>query len=422
MRKGLNMISRSRAGVCLLAISLGAPSLAFADANETNIPAQLNRLNETQKACSGEAATQALDQLRASVVQAANSGKISQDVSQSALGAIDQARSALNSDSLKAVSGALLAVGQQVKTVEAQVSNPGGTVGDRMAGAAQRVEDKVAEAAQTVKDKVAGATQQAENQAGDAASNAGQRITRAFSELKPGDVEGKTLYDKSGNEVASVRSVRTAADGRIEGVEIDTGGFFGLGKKQIFIPVNGLQFRDGHIEASSLTADQIRDLPQTASNEGQTLGQEASETARSAGAKVADAAKRVENKVADAAKTVENRVTGATQNAGERASEAHRQVANAAQGPAKAISDLKEQDVLGSTLYDKAGNPVANVLHVQSAPDGRVEAVILDIGGFLGLGSKRIVIPVNQLQVREGRIDAPSLTLEEIHNLPEAAQ
>lgn len=438
----------------MLAASLAAPSIALAEANDAAIPAQLNRLNETQKAYSGETATQALDQLRASVVQAANSGKVSKDASQRALDAIDQARTALNSDSLKAVSGALATAEQQVRALEAQASGAGRSVQERAADAGQRVENRAAEAehtvaqgaervrdqaagaAQTVKDKVADAAQNvrdrvagAEQNASQQASNAGARIVRAFSELKPGDVEGKTLYDNAGNEVASVRSVRTAPDGRIEAVEIDVGGFLGIGKKQIFVPVSDLQFRDGRIEASSLTADQIRNLPQSASNEGQTLGQragqagqQASDAAQSAKGKVADAAQRVEDKVSDVAQRVENKASDAAQRLKNGVTEGRQQAADAAQKPARAVSDLREDDVLGATLYDRAGDAVANVLRVQSAADGRVEAVIIDLGGFLGLGGKRIVIPANGLQFRAGRIDAPSLSLEQIRDLPQVAQ
>ena len=397
MRRKQNMIFGSRVGLCLLAASLGSP-IALAD-SPVDFPAHLNRINETQKACSGEAATQALEQLRASVVDAGNSGRISKEASQSALSAIDQARSALNSDSLKGISAALVTVGQQVKALEAN--------------AAQH------------------------------ASNATQLIVKSFSELKPDEISGKTLYDSAGNQVASVRGVRTAADGRIEAVEIDVGGFFGLGKKQIFVPVNDLQIKDGRIQAVSLTADQIRNLSQTAANEVRErageVRQEASNTAQRVenrvaeakdkvvqGAerleqKAADAAQTVKDKVANAAERVENRVSGAAQQASDAAQNAKNQAADAAQRATRAWTELKADDVTGKTLYDNAGNAVANVKGVRTGADGRIDAVEIDVGGIFGLGQKRILIPVNDLQFRDGRIHAVSLTSDQIRNLSQTA-
>jgi len=47
-----------------------------------------------------------------------------------------------------------------------------------------------------------------------------------------------------------------------------------------------------------------------------------------------------------------------------------------------------------------------------------VDAVLVDVGGFLGLGKHRVAIPLQQLQVGGDRI-VSTMTEEQTRNLPE---
>jgi hypothetical protein len=82
--------------------------------------------------------------------------------------------------------------------------------------------------------------------------------------LRRSDIVGKDLYDRSGNEVAKIQDVRTSADGKIAAVELDMGGFLGIGARRIAVPVDKLELKDGRIQSNSLSADQIRELPHVA--------------------------------------------------------------------------------------------------------------------------------------------------------------
>ena len=83
---------------------------------------------------------------------------------------------------------------------------------------------------------------------------------------------------------------------------------------------------------------------------------------------------------------------------------------------------MKRDNVVGKWLYDKSGNDVATIQDVKTSPDGKIQAVEIDLGGFLCIGSRRNTIPADQLQNKGDRIEATSMTAEQISNLPHEAK
>jgi sporulation protein YlmC with PRC-barrel domain len=52
-------------------------------------------------------------------------------------------------------------------------------------------------------------------------------------------------------------------------------------------------------------------------------------------------------------------------------------------------------------VYDTSDNPVGEISDVLLDKDGRVTAVIVSVGGFLGLGAKYVSVPFNALRMTE---------------------
>jgi sporulation protein YlmC with PRC-barrel domain len=68
----------------------------------------------------------------------------------------------------------------------------------------------------------------------------------------------------------------------------------------------------------------------------------------------------------------------------------------AVSGEAISVTDYYKQNV-----YDTSDNTIGDVSDVLLDKDGRVTAVILSVGGFLGLGAKYVSVPFNALRVTE---------------------
>ena len=254
-----------------------------------------------------EKAAQALDQIRSGVLQVRNSDKVPQDLLHNTLTAIDEAQTALKTDSAQTIAWSLQTVGQEVQAVQAKLTgqNPpqtaslerpiksgGGTQAPGQTSAAKApeqqqarvavAEQKTGEVPQTqqapnantatriAEGQQSGPTQQATPeqplQKSAQAQQPGQPAPQpsTLASMKRDDIVGKWLADKNGNDVAKIADVKTSADGKIQAAEIDVGGFLGIGARRIAVPVDELHLKGDRIEATSMTADQIQNLPHEA--------------------------------------------------------------------------------------------------------------------------------------------------------------
>jgi len=62
---------------------------------------------------------------------------------------------------------------------------------------------------------------------------------------------------------------------------------------------------------------------------------------------------------------------------------------------------LSVTDYYKQNVYDKSDNSVGEISDVLLDKDGRVMAVIVSVGGFLGLGAKYVSVPFNALRMTE---------------------
>lgn len=64
-----------------------------------------------------------------------------------------------------------------------------------------------------------------------------------------------------------------------------------------------------------------------------------------------------------------------------------------------AVAEVTVDQLTGLTVYDTDGATVGAVSEPVTGDDGSVSDVIVDVGGFLGLGAKPVAIPLESLQV-----------------------
>lgn len=77
--------------------------------------------------------------------------------------------------------------------------------------------------------------------------------------------------------------------------------------------------------------------------------------------------------------------------------------------------------LVGKDIYGANNEKIGDVKDVvMDQSSNQVTAVVADIGGFLGIGSKTVAIPINQLRAEgDDRIVATGLTKQQAENLPE---
>ncbi len=60
---------------------------------------------------------------------------------------------------------------------------------------------------------------------------------------------------------------------------------------------------------------------------------------------------------------------------------------------------IRVTDMDGATVYDTHNQSIGDVKDILLDRDGRVAAVILDVGSFLGMGGKLVAVPMSDIKV-----------------------
>jgi sporulation protein YlmC with PRC-barrel domain len=89
-----------------------------------------------------------------------------------------------------------------------------------------------------------------------------------------------------------------------------------------------------------------------------------------------------------------------------------------------AYDQMTTEELLGTTVYGSNDEWVGEISELALGDDGNVSAVILDVGGFLGIGERAVSMPMDQVELRRTGDDGDvrayvSATEEELMNMEE---
>jgi hypothetical protein len=79
-------------------------------------------------------------------------------------------------------------------------------------------------------------------------------------------------------------------------------------------------------------------------------------------------------------------------------------------------------NLVGMELHSADDSSIGDIEDVVTGSDGQVTSVLIDVGGFLGIGSRRVAIDVNNLEMRGDRLVVFGMTREQVEELPEYTQ
>jgi hypothetical protein len=87
--------------------------------------------------------------------------------------------------------------------------------------------------------------------------------------------------------------------------------------------------------------------------------------------------------------------------------------------PASLATGYRTSKVVGSTVVNEANVTVGTIDDLIVTPTEKVPFAVLSVGGFLGMGSKYVVVPFSSLQVKDKQMVLPGATKESLKALPE---
>jgi hypothetical protein len=67
--------------------------------------------------------------------------------------------------------------------------------------------------------------------------------------------------------------------------------------------------------------------------------------------------------------------------------------------PVNIATAVHSADLIGATVRNERNENIGTVEALLISPDGKVAGVVLDVGGFLGMGARQVVVPMAQLSM-----------------------
>jgi sporulation protein YlmC with PRC-barrel domain len=77
--------------------------------------------------------------------------------------------------------------------------------------------------------------------------------------------------------------------------------------------------------------------------------------------------------------------------------------------------------LVGADIRNDKGDKIGKVDDIIVTPSGELSIAVVDVGGFLGIGSRRVAIPMRQLQITRdpSKIVLPGASKDALKTLPE---
>ena len=77
-----------------------------------------------------------------------------------------------------------------------------------------------------------------------------------------------------------------------------------------------------------------------------------------------------------------------------------------------------KKQILGKTVFNENNEKVGKIDDLIVAPTGELSFVIIGAGGFAGVGRHDVAIPVQQIQLQDGKFVVPGATKAAVKALP----
>ncbi|MGN6585065.1 MAG: PRC-barrel domain-containing protein [Rhizobiaceae bacterium] len=225
---------------------------------------------------------------------------------------------------------------------------------------------------------------------------------RPKSASKEGDhlatqLMGKSVYNgngKNAKNIGDVNDIVIGRDGKVRSVIVGVGGFLGMGAKNVAIDYSQVKWEQ-HDGAWTIvvptSADQLKSLPdfdRSAYEAGPVAG---TGTARNNpgpanGGMTASGSGAAPTAPGSSAANISPN-TGDTTGAIDKNS---LKKIN--------ITTISANDLIGTRVYGANDADLGSISDVVLNKDGKIDAIVVDVGGFLGMGSKKVAIGMTNLQ------------------------
>jgi sporulation protein YlmC with PRC-barrel domain len=196
---------------------------------------------------------------------------------------------------------------------------------------------------------------------------------------------GESVYNGTGDEaqdIGKVNDVVLSPEGKAQSLVIGVGGFLGMGQKNVAFDFDKATWaeRDGDrwlvVEATKESLEALPDFDRRAYDVAPVTSADNSAAAPAAVPATDTAAAPKEQPDATSTAAIDKSTLTEVQ-----------------------MTDVSAKELDGTTVYGADDVKVGEIGDAVLTPDGQVDAVIIDVGGFLGIGSKPVAVGMDTFRV-----------------------
>ena len=178
---------------------------------------------------------------------------------------------------------------------------------------------------------------------------------------------GRNVKNPQNDTIGEIESVYINADGKVDSVIVGVGGFLGLGERLVRVAWKDLQVSEnGEKVVVNMTKEQLQAMPPYSYRDAKAKGQ------------VFPDPYYTPDRTATADPT-----TAATESTGD----------------FNARGSVSSRAFVGAKVYNAAKETVGTVEDVYLDATGAVDAVVVSVGGFLGVGTKNVAVKWTDLKL-----------------------
>ncbi len=209
-------------------------------------------------------------------------------------------------------------------------------------------------------------------------------LSAANGQIRASTVMGKTVYGPDDKSIGEVSDLVLEKEGGTRAALIDVGGFLGIGSKTVAIPFNQLQFSQTANDTEpkvtvAMAKDQLEQLPAYKPMDRITSVPQPADNNIAA-------QQPADQKPADQmAANPKPMTTGSIDSNGH---------------ATFAAQQISASELIGKTVYGTDDTNLGEVSDVVFNKSGDIDAVVVDVGGFLGIGEKPVALDINTLNFR----------------------
>jgi sporulation protein YlmC with PRC-barrel domain len=205
---------------------------------------------------------------------------------------------------------------------------------------------------------------------------------------------GADVYESTAanaQSIGKVNDILIGDNGAINAVVVGVGGFLGVGQKNVALAYPSLQWTERDGNPILVTAASKDELQNATAFDTAALDQR-------------DQASRDAAKQETAVVTPDNGMAPNTDTAMSNNPAPASQAMSPDTSTSAAMTDtskISAQDLMNTPVYSAKNKDLGQVGDVVLSKDGKIDAMIIDVGGFLGIGQKPVAIAFDGIDIRK---------------------